>query len=186
MPLHKDSPSANRILDFYAGRAPDDRGRWLATILAWDDAYLEEVHDYIQWLFPLPEPSAFQPEAPLLDAKTISVFRADATLQEKLRASFLRMLSFYGLRPDEGAVVRAEDFRERSYNWLQPGNHNHLRLTRILRSLCLLGLEREALALFACLRSIYQEEEATARPRISARTFRFWREAVEKSGLKSC
>jgi hypothetical protein len=42
-------------------------------------------------------------------------------------------------------------FLERSRNWLRPGNHNHLRLTRIMQSLWILGLRAEAKALQRCL-----------------------------------
>ena len=127
---------------------------------------------------PLTEASAFHPEAPVLDAKTIAAFRADPEMQSQLRAAFFRMLNFYGLRPEADGITRAEDFAVKSWNWLQPGNHNHLRLTRILRSLRLLRLERESHALFLCLQAIYDEETVSARPRISARTFRFWKDAA--------
>jgi hypothetical protein len=167
----------DKLIGFFRGGA-DNYGRTLDGILAWDDAHLEEVHDYIQWLFPLPEPSSFHPEAPALDPETIAAFRADSALQARLHAAFVRMLSFYGLQLGRQGVVRAEGFREKSYGWLQPGNHNHLRLTRILRSLRLLGLEWEADSLFECLSAIYKEEAVSARPRISARTFRFWKEAA--------
>ncbi len=168
------------ILDFYSGATPDDRGRLLSEIRGWPDDRLEVVHNYIQWLFPLPEPSPVNPAAPLLNAATIREFRARPELRESLRASFLRMLRFYGLELREGLVTRAANFAERSPNWLWPGNHNHLRITRILRCLRLAGLESEATAFFACLRTIYDEQPAPARS-ITAETFRFWSNAAAKA-----
>ena len=56
----------NRLLNFYLGGAPDDRGRTLAEILRQDDAWLESTHDFVQWLFPLDRPSGVNPSAPLL------------------------------------------------------------------------------------------------------------------------
>jgi hypothetical protein len=50
---------SSRLLAFYRGQAPDDAGRWLKDIWEWDDEQLETTHDFIQWLFPLPEPSRF-------------------------------------------------------------------------------------------------------------------------------
>ena len=47
----------SRLLDFYRGLKADTEGRSLKEILAWDEDDLEAVHDFIQWLFPLPEPS---------------------------------------------------------------------------------------------------------------------------------
>ena len=50
--------AVNRIIGFYSGTEPDHRGRYLHEIQRWSDDQLEKVHDYIQWLFPLPEPSS--------------------------------------------------------------------------------------------------------------------------------
>ena len=166
------------IIDFYSGDAPDDRGRFLTEIHGWTNDRLEAVHNYIQWLFPLPEPSPVNPSAPLLDAVTIREFHARPEMRELMRASFLRMLQFYGLEWREGEVTKAGSYAERSRNWLWPGNHNHLRITRILRCLRLAGLEVEASAFFACLRAIYDEERIKPRPAITAETFRFWMSAA--------
>jgi hypothetical protein len=166
------------ILDFYSGAAADDRGRMLTDIQQWSDTELEDVHSYIQWLFPLREPSPVNPSAPVLDREIIAEFRAHPELVERLRASFLRMLSFYGLEWRDGAIVRGANFASRSSNWLWPGNHNHLRITRILKSLSLLGLEAEARAFLACLGEIYRDEERKPRSSISTETWRFWSTAI--------
>lgn len=44
----------DRIIGFYSGQQADHRGRQLHEIQSWPDGKLETVHDYIQWLFPLP------------------------------------------------------------------------------------------------------------------------------------
>jgi hypothetical protein len=167
-------------LEFYRGRGRDARGRTLDEILAWDFDTLEFTHDYIQWLFPLPEASAFNPEAPLLDATQIAAFRSGPTLKQRLLDSLRLMLRFYGLKDEERndrsvLITRRPDFAARSENWLTPSNHNFLRLTRILRSLCLLDYESHAKALLDCLEQIYREHEAV----IGSRTLSFWRKAVE-------
>ncbi len=170
-----------RIIGFYSGTEPDHRGRHLHEIQRWPDGQLERVHDYIQWLFPLPEPSAFNPAAPVLNRESIEAFRARPDLQEKLRFSFIRMMNFYGLEVRSGervTITRAPNFAAKSTVWLSPGNHNHLRLTRILKCLNLLGLEAEAKALFACLSEIYEDERDKELPAISDETLRYWRETV--------
>ena len=166
-----------RLLGFYTGAAPDHRGRFLREIQQWPDERLEAVHDFIQWLFPLWEPSPVNPEAPVLDAETVRAFEARQELRENLRASFLRMLRFYGLAMRGTMVERGENFAEASRNWLTPGNHNHLRITRILKSLMTLGLAEEARAFFECLAAIYAQEKG----KITDTTFRFWREALAES-----
>ena len=165
---------SREILDFYCG-GQDDQGRTLDEILAWPDTELEAVHDFIQWLFPLPERSGANPSAPVLDRETIAAFHASEELQGRLRQSFMRMLRFYGLEFCSEKIELAENFAVRSSNWLTPGNHNHLRLTRILRSLRLLGLEPEAQALFRVLSQLYESHPG----RITFRTYEFWKNAGE-------
>jgi hypothetical protein len=166
------------LVQFYAGAAPDARGRMLAQIWAWDDDALERVHDYIQWLFPLPEPSRFNDGAPLLSAADIAAFAARAELSDNLRRSLRRMLAFYGFTLGEGPrVAPAADFAAQAANWLTPLNHNFLRLTRIPRALSLLGLGNEARALLAALEAVYRSGGAAA---IGERSLAFWRSAVTR------
>ena len=149
------------ILRFYGGAATDSRGRKLADVLAWDDDRLEAVHDYIQWLFPLPEASGFNPGAPILTADDIAAFRASPALLDAVRRSLARMRAFYGL-PGGGP-------------WLTPANHNMLRLTRILRCLHLLGLQTEAASLLDELEALY---ESGAGRVIGPVTLGYWRRAL--------
>ncbi len=111
------------IIGFYSGTEPDHRGRYLHEIQEWPDDQLEAVHDYIQWLFPLPEPSGFNLAAPVLDRESIQEFRKRPDLQEKLRVSFLRMMNFYGLEARSGeqiAVTRTPNFAVKATVWLSP------------------------------------------------------------------
>ncbi len=131
-----------RLLDFYHEVGTDCEKRFLGGVLAWDGKILEEVHDFIQWLFPIPEASQFNFKAPVLTEDDSKAFNNDSRLRDNLRKSFQRILRFLGLTltPD-GEVVKGENFAERLADvWAAP-NHNWLRITRILRSLKLLGLE---------------------------------------------
>jgi hypothetical protein len=173
-----NTAEGRRLVAFYEGSAPDDRGRFRDEILQFDDERLEAVHNFIQWLFPLPERSGANPAAPILDAAAIDAFRARPELHAALRRSLDRMLAFYGFAWSGDCVVKSASFPGRS-DWLAPENHNYLRLTRILRSLSLLGEAGAAQALFTALSEIYNEERRTGRNRISDRVFHFWRRAVE-------
>lgn len=173
--------SMNRILAFYGGEGADHLGRTRSEITGWSDQRLEYTHDYIQWLFPLTEGSAVNPYAPVLDPETIAEFRARPDLRNRLLESFDCMLAFYGLnRSGAGApeVSLAGNFAERARNWLTAHNHNHLRITRILKCLRLLGLEAESRAFFDCLSGIYGAETGSGHPRITEESFRFWRAAA--------
>jgi hypothetical protein len=163
------------LLDFYRGEGIDCEGRSLREILAWPDDDLEEVHDFIQWLFPLPEPSQFNPDAPLLTKADIDAFKSDSVLQANLLKSFERILGFLGLSLSaNGEVAQSEHFKSRVADvWAMP-NHNWLRITRILRSLMLLAMDAQAHAFYQRLDAIYSSKKFS----ISADTFRHWTEAV--------
>src|SRR5947209_15931 len=167
----------DRLMRFFAGGV-DDEGRTFDEIMGWDDARLEMVHDYIQWIFPLPERSGANPSAPVLDAGTIAAIRGSAAMKDRLREAFLRMLAFYGFALEGDRVVEGPRFAAASRNWLQAGNHNHLRLTRMLRSLRVLGLEREAAVLWDALGGLYERETAAGRPKITPETLAFWEQAA--------
>ena len=165
-----------QLLRFYRGEGVDEVGRRIADVWRYSVDELEGVHDYIQWLFPLDERSAFNPHAPLLDAETAAQFRRDATLRANVERSLGVMLGFYGLTISSDRITRAANFAERSREWLRPGNHNFLRLTRMLRSLSLLGHEARAEALLECLDSVYRERPTV----IGSNTIGYWRRAVER------
>ena len=171
------NPAANPIVAFYSGGL-DTAGRALEGILAWDDERLEAVHDYIQWMFPTRQPSGVNPFAPLVTDATVRAFADDAALRDRLRQALDRMIIFYGLaRSGDRVVIDASRFPARARVWLHPGNHNHLRLTRILESLATLGLRADALALQRCLL-----EDIVAGPgagSVSPRTADFWKRALE-------
>ena len=96
----KPQPTADSglLIRFYdpSQCAPDARGRPLRDILAWEDPRLEGCHNYIQMLFPLPEGSPFNLDAPVVDREVFEAFRSREELRAGLRSSFERMLAFYG------------------------------------------------------------------------------------------
>lgn len=165
------------LLSFFRG-GPDDRGRTLDEILTWNRHRLEYTHDYIQWLFPLRDRSGANPSAPVLTDDDVQAFHTDPALQRDLLRALRLMLNFYGLQLIESPttppeVIRRETFKTLAPEWLTPGNHNFLRLTRILKSLHTLGLQPHARATFEALRAIYVEHAAI----IGTRTFEFWQQA---------
>ena len=123
----------SRLVEFYRGVAVGSEGRRLADLWAYSDGEMEDVHDFIQWMFPLREPSRFNPDAPLVTDADIEAFRADPALRDALRRSFGRFLAFLGLAIESGRVVEGPDFARRPEVWRYP-NHNWLRITRVLAS----------------------------------------------------
>jgi len=157
------------ILDFYRG-GQNDRGVTLEEIWSWDDAKLEDRHDFIQWLFPLKKPSQFNPSAALTNDTVIAAFKQDKSLQDKMLRSLNVMLKFYGLEWQGSEIVIGPHFASQA-QWLTPGNHNYLRISRILTSLRLHGLDSYANAFKKVLGQVYQQHSN----KISPQTFSFWK-----------
>lgn len=181
-------PYTNQLISFYTdpNGGCDSSGRTLSEVLRFSDDQLEYHHDYIQWLFPLPEPSPYNWEAPRIDRATAQAFRTRVELRNRLRESLVHMLSFYGFKvvPVASAggkfVIREGlDFAQESGFWIRSFNHNHLRITRIIRCLRVLGLEGEA-------KEFYKVLVRAAAPRpgrkrcVNPRTLMFWRRAAKR------
>ena len=97
-------------------------------ILSFDDPAIEQVHDFIQWTFPLRERSGASPNAPVLTDEDVETIRESMAAQASLAAMTDRMAIFY----------------YRNGHWLTASDHNHLRITRIIKSLRLLRGEKLA------------------------------------------
>ncbi|BAU10115.1 opioid growth factor receptor [Leptolyngbya sp. NIES-3755] len=166
--------STNLLVSFYLGEQRDIEGRTIEEIWAWDFEELECVHDYIQWLFPLAERSAFNSNAPIVTSEMIEAFQSNPQLRENLVRSLRVMLRFYGLQENGGEITRLEDYSIRKSEWVDRFNHNYLRITRILKCLMTFGLEQYAQSFYRCLEQIYREES----DRIGSETFHYWTNAV--------
>lgn len=152
-------PHAGSIHAFLAGAGRDGRGRSLDDVLAFDDARLEAVHDFVQWLFPLREASRAVPGAPVLSHEEAAAIRADPRAQDGLRRALARMTRFY---TDTDA-------------WLSRYDHNHLRITRILGATRdLLG--REDAASFH--RFVTERNIAAGAP-VNPESLRYWARALD-------
>jgi len=145
---------------FLAGEGPDGAGRRLADVIAFGDARIEGVHDFIQWCFPLREASLAVPGAPVLTRAEAEAIRADPAALAGLCAARDRMVRFYG--ETEG--------------WLRAHDHNHLRITRILRALRALLGPGEAQAFHAFVSARNAEAGAPINPD----SLRYWANALSR------
>jgi len=142
------------ILDFYRGVGTDAQGRILEDVAAFTDLQMEGGHEHIQWMFPLPEPSRAQPQSPVMTEEDLEAFRTDTCLQD----TALRCLRVY-LR-----------FLVRTQAWRGQRDHNHLRISRILRFLTLIEKQDNA-------RRFYNY--VTPETQAGADTRWYWREAMK-------
>ena len=125
------------LVAFLRGHQLDHQGRFLDDILALDDFWLEHTHDYIQWLFPIDTPSRANLQAPVLTEADREWFRRDPYLRFQHRRALDRMLSFCGLARTGIAITPLDNLHPNQHIWLKRGGHNHLRITRMIRSLYL-------------------------------------------------
>jgi hypothetical protein len=126
----------NDLIGFYRDGLPNSSGNTLDEILHWDDETWEGCHDFIQWIFPLMEPSKFNPDAPLLDDNTIKVFKSSLTIRLNISRVLHRAKHFFGLYSYEKPV------------WFEPKDHNMLRITRLLTFLVLIDQTNDASYLY--------------------------------------
>ncbi|MDK2777083.1 MAG: hypothetical protein KYX62_05430 [Pseudomonadota bacterium] len=164
------------LIAFYSGTGTDHRGRTLSGILAFSNTELESCHDYIQWLFPLREPSPYNPEAPVVTDEVTAAFRESHAMQEKMHHACLRMLQFYGIvlreTPQGFELLLPADVD--SLHWMTADNHNHRRICRMLASMKVFGLDAHVAALWQGLQKL-----ALAYPdKISSATVTHWRLAA--------
>jgi len=143
---------------FLTGEGHDHRRRSLDDVLAYDDSMLERSHDYIQWLFPLPEASRFNHNAPVLSTEDVAEIKASEAAKANLRRARERMLDFY----------KAND------HWLTAFDHNHLRITRIIRCLKLALGTDEARGFHDEIRALV----AAAGNPVNAESLRYWQQAL--------
>jgi hypothetical protein len=159
--MPKFTPASSRLLAFLGGEGTDGAGRTLDAVLAFDDRALEQRHDFIQWLYPLPERSGANPDAPILTDEDIAAIRSDPRLQRAVERSLERMSAFYA----------------RNAHWLRSHDHNHLRITRIIRSVGLLLGPEPAERFY----NLVSDREAGAGHPVATGNKRFWREALAEA-----
>ena len=147
----------SQLVAFLEGSGTDSRSRRLVELLQFDDDEIEYTHDFIQWMFPLKEASGSNFSAPNLRASDVDVIRSSAECQQNLETSASWILAFF----------------KRSEEVAQFTNHNHLRVTRIIKSLRLLHSDQFADQFKQAVLAMIQEKGA----RINPITLAFWLES---------
>jgi len=128
----------NVIIDFLEGNGKDYRGRTFHSMIESDDKELEICNDKIQFMFPLHEESNFASVYPIVTKELIEKVKDNKIIKDNLILASKRMLSFYGIDKKPFNIYKVS-------LWSDVRNHNLLRITRIIRSLRLFGLEETAL-----------------------------------------
>ena len=180
---------------FYLELKQDHAGRYISDIWKFNHSELEDIHDYVQLLFPDINLGMFFPLFAMGSKREIvvpQIVKGDTTLlhesseiSRRFKANMLKsldlILDFYGfqysLKDDRIIIEPSPAFKERAANWLTVENHNFLRITRILGSLRWCGLEKYSLALFNALGGVYKIKEYKSIIDQSD-SFKYWKSAV--------
>lgn len=98
-----DDEKKDKNWAFYDDRITNMGDREMAKISdmhAWygDHEKLERYHDYIQWLFPLHDPSMFNQKIQLLQRHEVRKIRRSKTASARFRKSYEMMLDFFGMQ----------------------------------------------------------------------------------------
>lgn len=175
---------ANDIIGFYEGRKKNQVGMSIDDVRGMNNEELETDHHYIQWIFPDTEKSMAVLTSPVLSQLDIDTFLENAELQITMLEMFAKMLTFYGFRLEIGGreMRKGYNFEERAKEWITPRNHNFLRLTRIMRSMSLLGQKELAKTLHNGLCEIYEDEKY--KKTIGPITKEYWDESICKGDKK--
>ncbi|KAG6332813.1 hypothetical protein ID866_6277 [Astraeus odoratus] len=177
-------PSDN--LEFYQNKLrcrPD--GLLVDEILSqWQGDYeeLEFNHGYIQWLFPIRE-DGMNFEAQRLTPHEISAMKSDTEVMRRVLKAYTMMLDFYGMRLHSeetglvGRVLPPQSYSSR-YRNLVRAPHNNLRITRMLKFLSELGLERLNAGLLLHILNEQSEHAELKTPFIRDSMDRWWSNCI--------
>ncbi len=163
----KDKKEEN-IYKFLSGEEPDKYGRNIIEIWGYDKKLLEKSHNYIQRLFPTTEESIFE-KAPVIDPVADKKYIKNPQIKENMKKSFEMMLDFYGFEYKNGNIIDKKEDK----HWISKGNHNYLRITRIIKSLKIFGLEAEAVLFYETLLKLSCTEN------IDEKSLKYWEEAIK-------
>lgn len=163
--VYESTLVSDQNLIFYRNQMkskPD--GETIETILnVWKGDYklLEKNHNYIQWLFPNRNPGV-NPYATTLTDKEAQIIRDTPELRNRVKRCFEMMLDFYGMELDGITFKLTWNYQERLQELNKWGNHNFLRISRILLALKELGHQELMLPWMKFLAElIYKEKVLT-------------------------
>ena len=150
------------IVNYYKLSGTDDQGRSLIYVLEKDHDWLEDTHDYIQWVFPTREMSCFNPNSPLVTQETIENFDTQCYINLIGAANFF--------------AFRFWDITASNPFWVTTHNHNFLRISRFLDCLNTFNLTDFSVKYLDILESLHKRNKDV----ITENIFEIWK---ERAGL---
>ena len=143
------------ILNFLVGNQTDYENRYIQDIWEMNDHEIENTHNFIQWIFPLNEKSGAIPNSPILSTDDILKIKKSEVAKNNIKKSSNWFLNFL----------------ERNKYWICYSNHNHLRVTRAIKSLRLIHSNKEAEKFKTDIMNLIEGNE----DKISSLSLEFWK-----------
>ena len=143
------------ILNFLIGNQEDSNNRCIQDIWEMNDREIENTHNFIQWIFPLSERSEAVPNSPIVSEEEIYQIKNSELAQNNIKKSSDWFLGFL----------------ERNKYWICYSNHNHLRITRAIKSLRLIHSNKEAEKFKTDIFNLIEGNE----DKISSISIEFWK-----------
>jgi hypothetical protein len=138
----QNEPRSNPILRFFLGERVHPNGKTIHEILNMNEPRIGHTGGVIQWLFPLTTPSTHVPSAPTLSPSELQMFRVEPKLRKLYIIGVNRFLELYGIALHGSSASLEPEFNIKR-KWMYPRSHAYIPITRILKSLKLLGFSAE-------------------------------------------
>lgn len=125
-------------IQFLAGTGVDTECRSVVQYLDFGADDWERQHDIIQWAFPNHVESAYHPNSPVVEIGKVVAHRQLPQAQSNMAKLFFNYLSSLSIDlndQQEFILTKGEPY------WLEPGNHNYLRITRVIIALRIFKLD---------------------------------------------
>lgn len=159
----------NKLIEFWKNNPVEglDFTRFeVQTYLARQDhKWLEGCHGYIQWIFPTDQVSKFNPDAPIIDKEFMKHWLNSDNFANRVNLHVA--FEYY-----------YEHLASTVHKWLNPQDHNFLRITRIIRCMNLLELRENAKKLYEWMCELYSDPKYASI--IGETTFKFWTDAYNE------
>lgn len=149
----------SKLTDFLLHDGKNDAGLTFGDVMYLRTADFELKHDFIQWIFPVPEPSRVISSSPVLTQEDFFLLRKEYYPLDKLVVAKERYLRFL------------EDYDQ----WMVNNDHNHLRITRAIKCLSLFRGMEYAIKFYDDVFILLAKAEYDISPTSKS----FWREALD-------
>jgi len=141
------------VLNFFQGTGSDSSQRTINDILAFNESDIESVHNFIQWVFPTSEISAYNPNAPTISNNFKHMLSEHKDAQKNFCQTCLLFLDFFGFECPKTNKNKLPSYKN---TFLSRPRHNLLRITRVLNSLNQVGKESCSMDIFSQIKDYYR------------------------------